>query len=151
MKGPGVFLAQFLRDEEPFASATSLGKWFAGLGYKGVQVPAWDRRAIDLDKAAGSRAYCEDYRGKLADLNLEITALAGDLQAQVLAVHPAYAAGFSVFHPPGLEGPARTQWAVEELTKCVRASANLGLRNIPTLSGGFAWHLAYPWPQRPPG
>jgi sugar phosphate isomerase/epimerase len=40
---------------------------------------------------------------------------------------------------------------VEELKKCIRASANLGLRNIPVLSGGFAWHLAYPWPQRPAG
>lgn len=151
IKGPAVFLAQFLRDEEPFCSATSLGKWFAGLGYKGVQIPAWDQRAIDLDQAAASRAYCDDYRGHLAALGLEITELAGYLQGQVLAVHPAYATGFSVFHPPGLEGAARTAWATEELKKCVRASVNLGLRNIPVLSGGFAWHLAYPWPQRPPG
>jgi sugar phosphate isomerase/epimerase len=151
IKGPAVFLAQFVRDEEPFHNVASLGKWFAGLGYKGVQIPAWDRRLFDLAKAASSRGYCDDYRGKLADLGVEITELAGYLQGQVLAVHPAYATGFSVFHPPGLEGAARTAWAVEELTKCIRASAHLGLRNIPVLSGGFAWHLAYPWPQRPPG
>ena len=40
IKGPAVFLAQFLRDEEPFSSVASLGKWFAGMGYKGVQLPA---------------------------------------------------------------------------------------------------------------
>ena len=61
IKGPAVFLAQFLRDEEPFANVISIGKWFAGLGYKGVQVPAWDRRVIDLDQAATSRGYCDDY------------------------------------------------------------------------------------------
>jgi sugar phosphate isomerase/epimerase len=151
IKGPAVFLAQFLRDEEPFCSLASLGRWFAGMGYKGVQVPAWDRRTIDLDQAAASRAYCDDYRARLADLGLEVTELAGYLQGQVLAVHPAYAAGFAAFHPPGLDSAARTAWAGEELKKCIRASANLGLRNIPVLSGGFAWHLAYPWPQRPPG
>ena len=41
IKGPAVFLAQFLRDEEPFCSVASLGKWFAGMGYRGVQVPAY--------------------------------------------------------------------------------------------------------------
>jgi sugar phosphate isomerase/epimerase len=151
IKGPAVFLAQFLRDEEPFNNLSSIGKWFAGMGYKGVQIPAWDRRVIDLDQATASRGYCEDYRGRLAALGLEITELAGYLQGQVLAVHPAYEVGFSAFHPPGLTGKARTAWAVEELTKCIQASVNLGLRNIPVLSGGFAWHLAYPWPQRPAG
>src|SRR4051794_8965020 len=126
IKGPAVFLAQFFRDEEPFCSLASISKWFATLGYKGVQIPAWDARTIDLGQAAGSRGYCEDYRGKLAALGLEITELAGYLQGQVLAVHPAYDVGFSAFHPPGLEGPARTAWATEELKKCIRASANFG-------------------------
>src|SRR5262249_13768496 len=97
------------------------------------------------------RGYCEDYRGELADLGVEITELAGYLQGQVLAVHPAYAVGFSGFHPPGLDEPARTEWATRELEKCIRASANLGLRNIPVLSGGFAWPLASPCPQRAAG
>src|SRR5256714_12853306 len=88
IKGPAVFLAQFLRDEEPFCSVASLGKWFAEMGYKGVQLPAWDRRVIDLDQAAASRSYCQEYQGRLAALGLEITELAGYLQGQVLAVHP---------------------------------------------------------------
>jgi hypothetical protein len=137
IKGPAVFLAQFLRDEEPCNTLANIGKWFAGMGYKGVQLPAWDRRVIDLDQAAASRSYCDDYRGQLVSLGLEATELAGYLQGQVLAMHPAYAVGFSGFHPPGLDGPARTEWAAEELKKCVLASANLGLRNIPVLSGGL--------------
>src|SRR5262249_57141904 len=119
------------------------------MGYKGVQLPAWDRRVIDLDQAAISRAYCDDYRGRLAALGLEATELAGYLQGQVLAVHPAYAVSFSGFHPAGLDGPARTEGAAGGLAKYVRASANLGLRNTPGLSGVFAWRLAYPSPQRP--
>src|SRR5262249_43319222 len=122
IKGPAVFLAQFLRDEEPFCSVAGLGKWFAEMGYTGVQLPAWDRRVIDLDQAAASRGYCDAYRGQLAALGLEITELAGYLQGQVLAVHPAYAVGFSAFHPPGLDEAARTEWAVAELKKCIRAS-----------------------------
>jgi sugar phosphate isomerase/epimerase len=27
----------------------------------------------------------------------------------------------------------------------------MGLKAIPVMSGGFAWHMIYPWPQRPAG
>jgi sugar phosphate isomerase/epimerase len=151
MKGPAVFLAQFLRDVPPYDGVASLGAWFAGLGYKGVQIPAWDARAIDLDRAAASTTYCEEYLGRLRALGLEPTELAGYLQGQVLAVHPAYEVLFEGFHPPGLRGPARTEWAAAELRKCIQASVRLGTRTIPVLSGGFAWFLTYPWPQRPAG
>jgi sugar phosphate isomerase/epimerase len=151
MRGPAVFLAQFLRDEAPFNALKPITKWFAELGYKGVQIPAWDKRTIDLDLAATSKSYCDEYRGTLAEIGVEPTEVAGYLQGQVLAVHPAYEVLFEGFHPAGLRGEARTAWATGELKKCVHASANLGLKNIPVLSGGFAWHLMYPWPQRPPG
>ncbi|MDG2380419.1 MAG: sugar phosphate isomerase/epimerase [Pirellulaceae bacterium] len=151
MRGPAVFLAQFLRDEPPFDNLQNIGKWVASLGYQGIQIPAWDSRVIDLDQASQSKTYCDDYLGGLRELGLEPTEVAPYLQGQVLAVHPAYETMFEAFHPEGLRGNDRTQWATQELEKSVRAAANLGIRNIPTLSGGFAWHLAYPWPQRPEG
>jgi len=151
IKGPAVFLAQFLRDEAPFNSLTSIGKWFADLGYKAVQIPAWDARVFDLDKAASSKSYCDDYRATLASLGLEVSEIAGHLQGQVLAIHPAYEVMFQGFHPKGLTGQARTDWATDQLKKCVRASANFGTTCVPVLSGGFAWHMVYPWPQRPEG
>ena len=114
IKGPGIFLAQFLRDAPPYDTLDNIGRWVAGLGYKGVQIPAWDPRVIDLDLAASSPAYCDDYRGRLAELGLEPTELAGYLQGQVLAMHPAYEAGFEGFHPPGLRGAERTNWATGE-------------------------------------
>lgn len=151
MQGPAIFLAQFLRDEPPYDNLANIGRWVAGLGYKGVQIPAWDRRVFDLDKATESRAYADDYRATLKTMGLTVTELAAYLQGQVLAVHPAYQVMFQGFHPPGLTGADVTQWATGELKKCIRASANFGLRNIPVLSGGFAWQMMYPWPQRPQG
>jgi sugar phosphate isomerase/epimerase len=151
IKGPAIFLAQFLRDEAPFNEIKAIGRWVADRGYLGVQIPTWDPRAIDLDQAASSQAYCDDYLGMLRELSLQPTELAGQLQGQVLAMHPAYEILFEPFHPAGLKGQARTEWASEQLRKVMLASANMGTDNVPVLSGGFAWHLAYPWPQRPEG
>ncbi len=151
MKGPGIFLAQFLRDNPPYDNLKNIGRWVASLGYKGVQIPTWDGRVIDLDQAAESRAYCDDLKGVLADVGLEVSELSAHLQGQVLAVHPAYEVGFQPFHPEGLSSNERTAWATEQLKKAVLASANMGTASVPVLSGGFAWHMMYPWPQRPPG
>jgi len=151
MKGPGIFLAQFLRDEEPYNNLVNIGKWAAELGYTGVQIPTWDGRAIDLDKAAESKNYCDELKGTLKQTGLEITELAAHLQGQVLAIHPAYEIAFQPFYPQGLKDKERVAWAAGELKKAVRASVNLSLNNVPVLSGGFAWHTVYPWPQRPKG
>ena len=151
IKGPAVFLAQFLGDEEPVNNIRNIATWFAGMGYKGIQIPTWDPRAIDLDKAAESKAYCDDYRGMLGELGLEPTELASYLEGQVLAVHPAYEVMFEAFHPKGLRGNARTEWSAGQLRKSVLASVNMGTSAVPVLSGSFAWHMVYPWPQRPAG
>ena len=151
MKGPAVFLAQFMRDEEPYDSIDNIGRWVADLGYTGIQIPGWDSRVIDIDRAAESKTYCDEYSGKLKEMGLEPTEVAGYLAGQVLAMHPAYEILFEGFHPPGLKGDARTEWASGELVKCIRASVNLGTEVIPVLSGGFAWQMVYPWPQRPDG
>ncbi|HEC03805.1 MAG TPA: sugar phosphate isomerase/epimerase [Phycisphaerales bacterium] len=151
IKGPGIFLAQFLRDTEPYNNLENIGKWVAGLGYKGVQIPTWDGRVFDLDQAAQSKAYCDDLKASLADIGLEISELAAHLQGQVLAIHPAYETAFAPFYPAGLNDAARVEWATDQLKKSVKASANLGLNVVPVLSGGLAWHMMYPWPQRPAG
>jgi sugar phosphate isomerase/epimerase len=151
IKGPGIFLAQFLRDEEPYNNLKNIGAWAAELGYKGVQIPTWDSRVIDLDKAAESKAYCDDLKGTLSQIGLEITELAAHLQGQVLTMHPAYEIAFQAFYPQGLKDKERAEWAAGELKKAVIASVNLGTDSVPVLSGAFAWHMVYPWPQRPPG
>jgi sugar phosphate isomerase/epimerase len=151
INGPGIFLAQFLRDEEPYNNLPNIGKWVASLGYKGVQIPTWDQRAIDLDAAAESKTYCSELAGQLKDMDLVPTELAAHLQGQVLAMNNSYKTAFSAFHPGGLSDTEVVAWATDQLKKTIIASVKMGLKVIPVLSGGFAWHMVYPWPQRPAG
>jgi sugar phosphate isomerase/epimerase len=153
MRGPGIFLAQFVGDEPPFNSLASISEWAAGHGYKGLQIPTSESRFIDLEKAASSQDYCDELKGTVAEYGLEITELSTHLQGQLVAVHPAYDELFKGFGPDALRGDAagRTEWAMSQLKMAARASQRLGLSAHATFSGSLLWHLAYPWPQRPPG
>ena len=51
LKGPGIFLAQFMGDTAPFNDIISISKWAKEIGFVGVQIPSWDSRCIDLQKA----------------------------------------------------------------------------------------------------
>jgi sugar phosphate isomerase/epimerase len=84
---------------------------------------------------------------------LRVTELSTHLQGQLVAVHPAYDQYFDGFAPAAVRGRPveRQQWAVEQLKLAARASRNLGLNAHATFSGALAWHLFYPWPQRPKG
>ena len=75
VKGPAIFLAQFAGDAAPFNSFDGMCEWAASLGYKGVQIPAWDGRLIDLAKAASSKTYCDELAGIAASHGLAITEL----------------------------------------------------------------------------
>ncbi len=60
IKGPAVFLAQFSRDNKPFNSLEGMCQWASNLGYKGIQIPSWNTRLIDINKAADSKTYCDE-------------------------------------------------------------------------------------------
>lgn len=153
MKGPAIFLAQFAGDEAPYNSLDAITKWAAGHGYKGVQIPTWDARLIDLAKAAESQDYVDEIKGVCAANGVEVTELSTHLQGQLVAAHPAYDRLFDGFAPPALHGDpvARQQWAVEQLKLAARASRRFGLSSHATFSGALMWHMVYPWPQRPAG
>lgn len=153
IQGPAIFLAQFMGDEAPFNSLDSITTWVASLGYKGVQIPSWDSRCIDLQKAAESKTYCDEIVGMLAAKGLQITELSTHLQGQLVAVNPAYDLGFDAFAPDSVKGNpnARTEWAIQQLKYAAKASQNLGLNAHATFSGALMWHTVYPWPQRPAG
>ena len=153
MKGPAIFLAQFAGDAAPFNSLPSIAKWAADLGYKGVQIPTWDGRLFDLDKAASSKAYCDEVKGICADAGVEVTELSSHLQGQLVAVHPAYDSAFDAFAPETVHGnpKARQEWAVDQVTKAAKASRNMGLDVSVGFTGALAFPYLYPWPQRPAG
>ncbi len=153
IKGPGIFLAQFMGDTAPFNTLESICQWAASLGFVGVQIPSWDARCIDLQKVAESKTYADEIKGIVHAAGLEITELSTHLQGQLVAVNPAYDALFDGFAPEHLRGnaKARTEWAVQQLKYAAKASQNLGLNASATFSGALLWQTVYPWPQRPAG
>lgn len=153
IKGPGLFLAQFAGDEAPFNTWSGITKQAADYGYKGVEIPSWDARLFDLDKAATSKEYCDELVGQARENGIEITDLSSHLQGQLVAVNPAYDVAFDAFAPPQVQGnpSARQAWAVDQVMKTISASRNLGIDRTVTFSGALAWPYMYPWPQRPAG
>lgn len=153
IKGPAVFLAQFMDDKAPFNTLDGLCKWAADLGYKGIQIPAWESRLIDLKKAGESKTYCDELKGKINSYGLEITELSTHLQGQLVAVHPAYDLMFDNFAPEDCKNnpKKRMEWARNQMISAARASKHLGLGVSATFSGSLLWHTMHPWPQRPAG
>ena len=153
IKGPAIFLAQFMGDQPPFNSLQSICQWAASLGFVGVQIPSWDSRCINLQLAAESKTYADEVKGIVESAGLQITELSTHLQGQLVAVNPAYDALFDGFAPDAVRNnpKARTEWAVQQLKYAAQASRNLGLDAHATFSGALLWHTVYPWPQRPAG
>jgi len=153
IKGPGIFLAQFMNDTPPFHDLKAICLWAEATGFKGVQIPTWDSRCIDLKKAAESKTYCDEIKGIVNNCGLEITELSTHLQGQLVAVNPAYDTSFDGFAPKEVHGnsKARTEWAVQQLKYAAKASQHLGLDAHATFSGALLWPMVYPWPQRPDG
>lgn len=151
IKGPGIFLAQFAGDTAPYNSLSGMAQWAADMGFVGVQIPSWDARLFDLNRAAESPDYCDEILGTVREAGVEVTELSTHLQGQLVASHPAYDTLLEGFAPAGLSAQERQAWAVQQLHWAARASRNLGLTAHATFSGALAWPFFYPWPQRPAG
>lgn len=150
IKGPAIFVAQYLSDESPFNSLEGIAKWAAETGFQGIQIPI-DERLIDIECAATDQSYCDGVLAMLKGHGIELTELSSHLQGQLIAVHPAYDTLFDGFAPKPVHGDpkARQDWAREILFLAAKASKNLGLKAHATFSGSLAWPYIYPWPQRP--
>nr|WP_312371810.1 sugar phosphate isomerase/epimerase [Delftia acidovorans] len=153
IKGPSLHLAQFADNKAPFNSLEDIARWAAGVGFKGLQIPAWDQRLFDVATAASSQTYCDDVSGMLASHGLVASELTTHIFGQLVAVHPAYDAMCDSFAPEALRGnpAARTAWALEQLKLSAVASRRMGLSDMGTFSGSFAWPYLFPFPQRPAG
>ena len=153
IKGPGIFLAQFVGNKEPFNNLKNICEWASGLGYKAVQIPTWEDGLIDLKKASESKTYCDEIKGIVNETGMEISELSTHLQGQLVASHYAYDKMFDVFAPKTLQGnvKGRTEWAIDQLKHASNASKHLGLTEMATFSGSLLFHTMYPWPQRPKG
>ena len=153
IKGPGIFLAQFVGAENPFNNLKNICEWASNLGYKAVQIPTWEEGLIDLKKASESKTYCDELKGIVNEAGMEISELSTHLQGQLVASHYAYDKMFDAFAPKTLHGnvKGRTEWAIDQLKYASNASKHLGLTEMATFSGSLLFHTMYPWPQRPNG
>ena len=153
MRGPGIFLAQFMSAEAPFDTLANIAHWAASQGYKAIQLPTLGTQFIDLERAAEDQNYCDELKAVCAQAGVEISELSTHLQGQLVAVHPAFDTLFDDFAPAHLRGQpqARTEWAIDQLKLAARASKRLGLKAHATFSGALLWPYLYPWPQRPSG
>jgi sugar phosphate isomerase/epimerase len=146
IRGPGLFVAQFLRDRPPFDSLAGVAGWAAGLGYRALQLPVQDVRVLDLRAVAASRDRAQDVVGTLAAHGLVVSELSAHRLGYLLARHPAYA----LADPPEA-GRDPHAFAAERLRLVARACANLDVTRCAAFSGGLAWPYVYPWPVRDPG
>jgi len=153
IQGPALFLAQFYGDKAPFDTIDNICQWAASLGFKGVQIPTWDAKYLNLQRVAEDKVYAQEYKDKINSYGLEITELSTHLQGQLIAVNPAYDLLFDGFAPEECKNnpKARYEWAVQQLKWAAKASENLGLTAHATFSGSLLWQVVYPWPQRPAG
>ena len=153
LKGPAIFLAQFMADADTFNNIDAMAAWAARLGFVGVQVPIGNPAFIDVALAAESKTYCDELLGRVATHGVTITELSTHLEGQLVAVHPAYDTMFDGFAPQAVRGnpSARQAWATQQVRLAAKASANLGLSESVTFSGALLWPYLYPWPQRPAG
>lgn len=152
LKGPGIFLSQFIGQQAPFNSLEGLAQWASALGYRALQIPCNHPAIFDVERASGSQTYCDEITGLLAQYGLVISELSTHLEGQLIAVHPAHNVAFDGFAPVQVRGDnaKRTLWATEIVKKAAAASAKLGLNAHATFSGSLAWPYLYPWPPHNP-
>jgi len=147
IKGPAIHLLQLIGDnpKPPFDTLENITAWLKSLGYLGVQLPICYPHMIDLAKAAESKSYCDELKAKCC--GLEITELSAHYAGQLVAVHPAYDLLYDDYVDPPVKGnpKARTEWAVRQIIEAIKASRNLGLNVLPTLSGTLLWPFLFPF------
>jgi sugar phosphate isomerase/epimerase len=153
IKGPGIFIAQFISDSAPYNNIDNICRWAADLGYVALQIPTLDERFINLQLCAESKTYADELKGKINSYGLQISELSTHLQGQLVAVHPAYDKMYDGFAPAQVHNnsKARTEWATQQLMYAAKASQNLGLNAHATFSGSLLWPYFHPWPQQPSG
>ena len=78
IKGPGIFVAQYVSDEAPFNSLEGIAQWAARLGFTGIQIPI-DKGLIDIDRAATDRGYCDSLLAMLKRHEIQLTELSSHL------------------------------------------------------------------------
>jgi sugar phosphate isomerase/epimerase len=152
IRGPGLFISQFIGAEPPFDSLGDLAAWASDLGFKALQIPVSDARLKDLAGRSEKDAVAR-IEAVVSKTGLAISEIAAQRSGQLLAVHPAYDETMDILASPEVRGQpaARQAQAAQDLRRAITRAAILGTGKIVTFSGGLAWPYFYPYPPRPFG
>ena len=72
IKGPGIFLAQFVGKDKPFDNLKNICVCAINLGYKSVQIPSWEKGLIEIKKEGERKTYCDEIKGIVKEAGMEI-------------------------------------------------------------------------------
>lgn len=153
IKGPGLFLTQFINTDERLTSLEGLAGFAGEHGFKALQVTTANQVIFDVGRAAESQAYCDDVKGMLAKHGLVISELTANRHSHLIAVNPAFDPLVAPMAPEQVRSnpKARTEWAVQQVLAAVKASRRLGLDRLIVFSGCFLFPYFYPFPPIPEG
>lgn len=114
-------------------------------GYDGVELATWGDH-IDLEKAAASKAYCDDRRALLAEHGLGCWAISTHLSGQ-LTCDPIDERHYAFLAKGVKKNPvAARAWAIKMQKCAAKAAKNLGVNVVCGFTGSPIWHLLYSFP-----
>ena len=120
------------------------------IGYDGLELASWGDH-FDIDKAAKSKAYCDDKRAFLESHGLECFAISNHMSGQLTC--DRLDERHEPFAPAELKGDykAMAKWAAKHQKDAAKAAANFGVKVVTSFTGSQIWHLLYSFPPLLPG
>jgi sugar phosphate isomerase/epimerase len=152
IRGPGLFISQFIGTDPPFDTLAGIAEWAKGLGFRALQIPVSDPRLKDLAGLSDKDAIAK-IESVMSKAGLVVSEIAAQRSGQLLAVHPAFDETMDALAAPDVRGrPAERQARAErDLRRAIARAASLGTKKVVAFSGGLAWPYFYPYPPRPAG
>ncbi|MBR0797312.1 sugar phosphate isomerase/epimerase [Bradyrhizobium jicamae] len=152
MRGPGLFISQFIGAHPPFDTLGGLAEWAKELGFKALQIPVSDPRLKDLADLPEQDALAR-IESVISKAGMVVSEIAAQRSGQLLAVHPAYDETMDALAAPDVRGrpAARQAQAERDLRRAIGRAAATGAGKVVVFSGGLAWPYVYPYPPRPAG
>jgi sugar phosphate isomerase/epimerase len=73
IKGPGLFIVQFVDADARLSTLEGIAAFAAECGFTALQMPTFYPKIFDLEQAAESQSYCDDMLGTLSNYGLRIS------------------------------------------------------------------------------
>ncbi len=121
----------------------------AEIGYDGLEIATWGDH-LDIEKAAKSKAYCEDRLSTLEKNKLGCWAIGTHLTGQLVC--DVYDARHDAFAPAAVRGKPKEMraWAVKTMKLAAKAAKNMGAGVVTGFTGSPIWPYLYSFPPTTP-